>query len=656
MSFRDDDRYGSRASPPTTGWVRTSGSRPHVVWISDSPTTPSGFGTVTRNICGRLRRLGYKVTILGWQSHEPGEFEGCEVVPVAGKRFGGDVLYSLLVRKRPTAVVALADVWWLPDFAAPHVRRQLELIDAPWILYFPVDGNKADGTLPASWIQLLREVDVPVAMSKYGRRLAQECGVDCNYIPHGVDLDIFVPPLDRAMEKQRLGMGDKFVVLSDCRNQPRKLLPRLLDIFAGFAAVRSDVVLHLHTDPDDEFAQSGDYSYNVKGDMELLKLQDKVRFTPGFAMRSNMGLAERELAGYYQAADVHLLASSGEGFGLPTLQAAATGVVPLATAYSASHELVAGHGEAVSVSGWSENEFGIRRALIDVDDAVARLCALYDNRVLLRERSIQAREFAMTYGWDEVASQWDRLLHSVEERRQRSSGAFHNAGTTREVRRTIEGAGGTTIQVRMTSREVGHLEAAVLADVRGRHSDVRIPTSPAPAIVCGVKVIRRGGLVCVGPGSETVLAELQRVFPIVEGWVPHFDRSIVRSQARLRVIRVGELEETLYDIAQSVLIIDLNMSLPKELCRYAALLGTPHVSSVADEYQRRYWPQLAVGGAAAAVAMARRIFTDAALAEATCAVARTAACPLTNVEERAIADRIRATHRERTEQLVAAGG
>jgi hypothetical protein len=35
------------------------------------------------------------------------------------------------VRHRPDAVIALADVWWLPFFTAPHVRRQLELIDTP---------------------------------------------------------------------------------------------------------------------------------------------------------------------------------------------------------------------------------------------------------------------------------------------------------------------------------------------------------------------------------------------------------------------------------------------------------------------------------------------------------------------------------------------
>ena len=119
------------------------------------------------------------------------------------------------------------------------------------------------------------------------------------------------------------------MVLSDSRNQPRKLLPRLLDVFARFAEGRPDALLHLHTDPDDEFARSPTYSYDVLADVRQLGLERQVRFSPGFSMRAGGGLTLEALAAYYRAADVHLSASSGEGFGLPTLQAAAAGAVPL---------------------------------------------------------------------------------------------------------------------------------------------------------------------------------------------------------------------------------------------------------------------------------------------------------------------------------------
>jgi len=40
----------------------------HLVWISDSPTTPSGFGNVTAAVCGGLARRGHRVSILVWQT------------------------------------------------------------------------------------------------------------------------------------------------------------------------------------------------------------------------------------------------------------------------------------------------------------------------------------------------------------------------------------------------------------------------------------------------------------------------------------------------------------------------------------------------------------------------------------------------------------
>ena len=490
----------------------------HVLWISDSPDTPSGFGNVTRFICEGLARRGHRVSILGWQTRAAFDWHGCRVHPIGRDPMGGDALFGLLVRHRPDIVVALADVWWLSYFTAPHVRRQMELTGTPWALYFPVDGNTADGTLPPSWVEMLRAVDIPVAMSRYGKDVAERCGIGCEYIPHGVDLATFSPPPDRAGAKARVNAADRFLVLSDSRNQPRKMLPRLLDAFAGFAASRPDALLHLHTDPDDEFARSPQYCYDVRADIRQLGLEDQVRFSPGFQMHGGGGLPLAELAAYYQAADVHLLASGGEGFGLPTLQAAAAGAVPMACAYSASHELVEGHGAALRVVQWAETEFGIRRALIDVDDTAAQLARYYEDRSLLREHSRRAREFALAYGWDTVIDQWDRLLRTVMTRRRHSRPAVPSSGRVTETRMASEP--GTTIIVKMVERVVGRMEAAIVADARPHANDTCIPVLPADCQLARLRVPRRPGYVAIAAGDLGAFLELRRIFPILSAWTP----------------------------------------------------------------------------------------------------------------------------------------
>src|SRR5437667_3305918 len=104
----------------------------HILWVSDSPDTPSGFGNVTRFVCEGLAGRGHQIGILGWQTHQRSDWRGCKVYPIAHDPLGGDALFSYLIRHRPDIVIALADVWWLPYFAEPHVRRQMEMTRTPW--------------------------------------------------------------------------------------------------------------------------------------------------------------------------------------------------------------------------------------------------------------------------------------------------------------------------------------------------------------------------------------------------------------------------------------------------------------------------------------------------------------------------------------------
>ena len=586
----------------------------HVLWISDNPDTPSGFGNVTRFVCGGLARRGYRVSILGWQATATYEWNGCNVHPPGGDPLGGDALYHFLIRRRPDAVIALGDVWWLPHFAAPHVRRQMELTNTPWLLYFPIDGDTEGEGLPPSWVKLLREVDVPVAMSRYGQRVVQRYGIPCEYIPHGVDLEVFSPPPNREEAKAKIGAQGRFVILSDSRNQPRKLLPRLLDVFALFAARRPDALLHLHTDPEDEFTRSGIYSYDVRADVRHLGVEAQVRFTPGLKTVAGGGVPLSELAAYYQAADVHLLASSGEGFGLPTLQAAAAGAVPMACAYSASRELVEGHGEAIAVQDWTENEFGIRRALIDVNDAARKVERYYEDRALLQERSTRSRQFAVSYGWESVLDGWDTLLRSLSGRRR------HVARSSPERIESIDtllpqlGAQipGTSVTVKVVARQFGRLEASILADVSRRSSDVQIPTVPAPCELARIRVTRRPGYIGLAGTDRGILDALRAIFPAVTGWSPGPASAVRTDAGDLRIVPADPPEACRFDLAQSVLLLNLSGEFSDASLVDAALYGVPCIGTDASEAQRTLWPDLTTRDSTTALRWARSLLTDAA--------------------------------------------
>jgi len=250
--------------------------------------------------------------------------------------------------------------------------------------------------------------------------VTQSNGIESAYIPLGVDTKVFQPSADKEHAKQAFGYEGKFVILSDARNAPRKLWPRTLEIFRRFAADKDDVVLHLHCDPADPWARSPEYCYDLRSDIAFLNLTEKVSFTKDMSILAG-GVPLEQLVQVYQAADVHLLASSGEGFGLPTLQAAATGVVPLASDYSASRELVLNHGEAINIRHFLLDEFGLRRGLIDINDAIYKLEKLYRDRQLLAHKAQNSREFALSYDWKYIFPQWEELLRREVPRRRSGS-------------------------------------------------------------------------------------------------------------------------------------------------------------------------------------------------------------------------------------------
>ena len=622
-----------------------------VLWVSDSPDTPSGFGNVTRHVCEGLAKRGHQVSILGWQTREVGQWNGCRLYPTHSDHLGGDALFPLLIRTRPELVIALADVWWLPYFGAPHVRRQMELTDTPWLLYFPIDGDTGGERLPPSWIEMLNQADGPVSMSRYGQRVANNCGIQCEYIPHGVDLDVFRPPADREAAKAQLGYSGKFVVLSDSRNQPRKMLPRLLEIFARFAADRPDALLHLHTDVNDEFTRSIVNSYDVMADVRYLGLEGKVRFTPGFVMKKGEGLPLQELARYYQAADVHLLASSGEGFGLPTLQAAAAGAVPLACAYSASQELTEGHGEPLPVAEWTENEFGIRRALIDVEQAAATLGLYYEDRTLLGDRSRQSRRFAEAYGWDSVLNQWDSLLRSVALRRKRIRRTVPERTQSVEqfAPRLAPKGSGVSVTMKVVDREYGRLEASIMADARQRFSDVRIPAAPSHCKVASVCVPRRPGYVGLGVGDYPIFAKIRMIFPILKSWLYGEQIGAQGPEEKGQVHRaILTSEDARYDLAQSVLLLNCQGQLPESLLIDAGLYGVPCVGAANAPLQTLLWPQLAAVDQADAVRLIRDLLTNPARMKQCTTMARAVCARVYAPNEEESAQALRRLHAEQT--------
>jgi glycosyltransferase involved in cell wall biosynthesis len=581
-----------------------------ILWVSDHPTLATGFANVTRYVCCDLADRGHDVFILHKKlpSGQPTPWQNCTLYPTGSSP---DEQLKNLRQLQPDLVIMLGDIWYGPPYH-PAVFDFIHSDKVFFAQYYPINGDMGEKRLLPSWVRLLKAIDLPIAMSRYGQDVTRANGIEPAYIPLGVDTKLFQPPADKDLAKRAFGYEDKFVILSDARNQRHKMLPRTLEIFRRFAADKDDVILHLHCDLNDPLVCPPNYHYDLRADIAFLNLTDKVCLTKNMSIFT--GLPLEQLVQLYKAADVHLLASLGEGFGLPTLQAAATGVVPLASDYSASQELVTGHGEAVRVRHFVPDGFGVRCAFIDIDDAVSKLETLYRDRQRLAFKAQRAREFALAYDWEFILPQWDELLlREVPRRRinQRLSGIL---GTPRGEEGTSDLASEECTASKMAAEVFQEAQPewvlSIPVTLPLAKSKQRLPGYVYAASQCDV---------------PSVLA-LQHIFPGLKVWsTVQLDFGSLVSHDKSLQVKVVQANGAEYrsNLALSTLALDIG-SLDPLLPIEAAKLRVPCIGLAQQREQALLWPSLSLEkpDSLMAAELGRQMLTDQGVAADLCLKAR----------------------------------
>jgi glycosyltransferase involved in cell wall biosynthesis len=188
---------------------------------------------------------------------------------------------------------------------------------------------------------LLNEKVKPIAMSRFGENLMREADLNPLYVPHGVDTALFRPrPEIKDEVRDTLGIPrNAFLVAMVGANKSsspsRKSFPEAFAAFATFAAKHRDAWLYVHSQRD---GIGGGHGI----DLEMLAVSvgldaERVRFPDDKAWQ--LGIGRSTLAKLYQAFDVLLMPSMGEGFGVPIIEAQACGVPVITSNHSAMPEL-----------------------------------------------------------------------------------------------------------------------------------------------------------------------------------------------------------------------------------------------------------------------------------------------------------------------------
>lgn len=315
----------------------------------------TGFGVVTDAIGSRLVNAGIDVRVLAVNHRgEPvrGPLAGRvwpysyleqHVVNLSATAINGE-LWTTLDRDdewKPDAILSISDVSGILGYIGKAVAEWQSI---PVFHYCPIEGDN----LQPIWRQLWSMVQ-PVAMSDFGQRIISEhIGKEVPRIYHGVDTETFRPitpgrPLvfDGATLRTKDDCKAKFgidssrkVILRSDRNATRKRYDALFAAFVPIAQADPDVDLILHCQPIDP--EGIDLWQEIMRMPEDLRV--RVKFTK--AHDTFKGLTPDGLNVLYNAADIYMTTTGGEGFGLTLAESMSAGVPVVSNAWAAEVEVV----------------------------------------------------------------------------------------------------------------------------------------------------------------------------------------------------------------------------------------------------------------------------------------------------------------------------
>lgn len=317
---------------------------------------------------------------------------GVDALGASTKHFGADLLVSLY------------DVWPFPD----DVRA---LFEPPWMAWTPVDGQPPSPAI----VRKVKTAEYPVAMSLFGKDELWKAGVEADYIPLGIDCDVF-KPRDKEVARQELGIPqDVFLVTMVAANKgwpSRKSFPEALAAFALFQQRHDEAILYLHTTRTPLAGRNGIFFDPL---LESLGIAKAVTYADQEALI--VGVPDEQLALIYQASDVLLNPAMGEGFCLPSVEAQACGTPVVTQDFSAmADHTVNGIAVEPGQPFWIiEGDYWWRMPNVDAIDAA--LEEIYqmgdDDKASL---SLVGVEFMLeNYGWPVVMEKyWKPFLERVE--------------------------------------------------------------------------------------------------------------------------------------------------------------------------------------------------------------------------------------------------
>lgn len=397
------------------------------ILIIGDAVAPTGFARVIRSIFEPLRDDYELYQLATRYDGRPHDYPW-RLYPAAKGRsvYGYDQILPLIEELNPAIVFLLYDI----PFQIPYMEELRKAKPQPRVvIYSPVES----GPIAPEMLQRLHGVSRYVLYTEYGRNeiatsLESVRAEDPHFqfpaldvIPHGVDRHRFYPlgddcgpiPLRRIEARRAMRLDDEehleaFIVLNANRNMPRKRIDITMQGFAQFARDKpANVKLYLHMATEDS-------GWNVLILAKRYGIYDRLIMTQADNERPQF--SDEQLNLLYNACDVGITTTTGEGWGMVSFEHAATRAAQIIPRHTSLAQLWFDAAELIDPVMKLTYPGNLTEAHIVTPEGVAgALQRLYQNRVYRDSLAEAAYRNATRpeLNWSSITAQWKRLLNEV---------------------------------------------------------------------------------------------------------------------------------------------------------------------------------------------------------------------------------------------------
>jgi glycosyltransferase involved in cell wall biosynthesis len=302
-----------------------------IMTLSNSEWSPSGYGQQMRMLLPRFQAAGHTVAITAFYGLQGGILNLNNILHYPGRfhPYGNDVIVTHSAHFGAQVMISWMDTWVMnPEEYPPGFH---------WVPWVPVDHDPMPmivrGKIQQAWKR--------IACSKFGRDQIMKAGLDCYYVPCGLEIDVFRPG-DKAEARKIIGVPeDRYLVGTVAMNKGNPSRKNLVEQMTAFKMFHDK-------HPEAMYLVQSERGEAMNDVINLPELARNLGLVEGESVMfpnpylNSIGFPPEYIANFYRALDVHLMVGAGEGFGIPVLESQACGCPTITGDWTAQSELIFG--------------------------------------------------------------------------------------------------------------------------------------------------------------------------------------------------------------------------------------------------------------------------------------------------------------------------